>query len=588
MGLKTVICNVPLRSEDARTIYPPLGAMFITQALQSAHYDAAFYDINYFRPSFEEIRDYFLRNRPDVIGISATVSTSYAYLKKLSALIKEVLPHSIIIVGGAITASSDIVLRFTKADICVTGEGDRVIVHLLDYFSKYGLVKTDEELKKVLGICFLNQKGDPREGEMVFTGYEMQIPANEIPDPDYEILKKYSELDGYIIDPKYYPQFKYDQRILEKKRKGKKMATVVTSRGCIARCTFCHRWQKGLRILPVDRVISHIQYLMERHDVGFISFGDEDFGASEKWVDEFVEKIAELDILYRIGAIRVDHVALPVLKKYRESGCVAIHYGMESGSDRILSVMEKRATVRENYDAAIATFQAGLQTVPAAVVGMPGETYETMEETARFLQEITEFYPYDPVISPNLLVALPGTPVYEYARLKGFLGKTLEEEEKYLIRISDHGGGSYVHFNFTDYPYFVVQSWVRCLIISVLYNYYKKNNLLTLSNGMFVVSLFQFFLGIRRGHSFSCSLMSHPFFYRFRYVLTLIQVMIVNFKECDTKLFLERCVELLVWPFKRKAFTKYISLRQFMNERTSGLQEIKANLTNPMQLRLGR
>lgn len=583
MGIKIVICNVPLRSEDARTTYPPLGAMFITQALKSGGYNPLFYDINYFRPTFSEVRDYFLRHRPDVIGISATVSTTYAYVKKLSLLIKEILPHSMIVVGGAITASSDIILKFTKVDICVTGEGEQVIVHLLDYFSKQGLVKIDEELKKVLGICFLNQTAD-----MVFTGYEIQIPAHEIPDPDYEILREHSELNGYIIDPKYYPQFKYDRRVNEVKRQGKKMATVVTSRGCIARCTFCHRWQKGLRILPVDRVIDHIKFLMERHDVGFISFGDEDFGASQKWVDEFVEKISTLDILYRIGAIRVDHVDLPVLKKYQESGCVAIHYGMESGSDRILSVMEKRATVQMNRDAAIKTFQAGLQTVPAAVVGMPGETYGTIEETARFLQDITEFYPYDPLISPNLLVALPGTPVYEYARLKGFLGQKPQDEEKYLIRISDHGGESPVQFNFTDTPYFAVQSWVRCLVISVLYNYYKKNNLPTLSNGMFIVSLFQFFLGVRRGHSFSCSLMSHPLFYRFRYVLTLIQVMIVNFKECDTKLFLERCVELLAWPFKRKAFTKYISLRQFMNERTANLQEIKANLKNPLQLRLGR
>ncbi|MBI4041212.1 MAG: hypothetical protein HY390_05035, partial [Deltaproteobacteria bacterium] len=49
--MKTVICNVPLRSEDRRTVYPPLGAMYVTQALLTAGYEAYFYDINYFRPS---------------------------------------------------------------------------------------------------------------------------------------------------------------------------------------------------------------------------------------------------------------------------------------------------------------------------------------------------------------------------------------------------------------------------------------------------------------------------------------------------------------------------------------------------------
>ena len=71
------------------------------------------------------IEEHFKQRNPNIVGISATVSTSYAYLKKLSALIRSILPQTTIIVGGAITASSDIILNFTDVDFCVVGEGEK-------------------------------------------------------------------------------------------------------------------------------------------------------------------------------------------------------------------------------------------------------------------------------------------------------------------------------------------------------------------------------------------------------------------------------------------------------------------------------
>ena len=398
-------------------------------------------------------------------------------------------------------------------------KGKKIIINLIKYLSVYSNAKSnEEELKKIRGLCFLN-----KQKEVEFTGYEPEIEINEIPDPDYNIIIQDSKLDAYIISPFYYEQFKYDERTYEQKRKNKKMATVITSRGCVARCTFCHRWQKGLRIFSVDRVMNHIQFLMENYNVGFVSFGDEDFGASERWVNNFIEKIASLDILYRISAARVDHISLPLLKRLRETGCIAIHHGFESGSNHILKVMEKRATVEENTNATLWAHEAKLQTVPALVVGMPGETYSTIQETSKFVQTITEYYPYEPIVSPNLLVALPGTPV-EYARFKGFLGTTLKDEEDYLMRVSDHGGGSPVQFNFTDYPYFIVQSWIKCIMIEVMYHYYKKNNLPTLSTlGLFKKILFYLLLN-KKKRTFSSGFYSHPLVYRLRYFLTPIPI----------------------------------------------------------------
>ena len=87
-------------------------------------------------------------------------------------------------------------------------------------------------------------------------------------------------------------------------------------------------------------------------------------------------------------------------------------------------------------------------------------------DTVDFLKEVTEFLPDPPYgrLSINRLEALPGTPVYEYGKALGLIGRTPEDEEKYLLHISDTSGGdSGKQLNFTDYPDFVVQAWRRLM-----------------------------------------------------------------------------------------------------------------------------
>ncbi len=577
--MRIAICSVPLRSENLKTTYPPLGALAVIQSLKLAGYEAAFYDINVFRYPEEDMKEYFLKNRFDVVGISATVSTSYKFVKSISSLIKAVSPDTTIVVGGALTASSEILLKFTEIDFCVIGEGEKVIVNLVKYIAVNGRRKSDAELKRIKGICFLDSGSNA-----VFTGYEEQLKADEIQDADYGIVEKYSKIENYVISPFFYEQFKHDVRSYEPHRAGKKLATVVTSRGCVNRCTFCHRWQKGIRVFSVDRVIKYIKFLKETYSVGFISFGDEDFGASKRWTEEFIERIKPLDILYRISGACADNVDPALLKKLRDSGCVSIHYGFESGSDKILKVMEKRADVDLNVKVSTWTCEAGLQTVYALVIGMPGESYKTVSETGDFIKRITEFLPRDPILSINALVVLPGAPVYEYARYKGFLGRTLDEEEKYLLRVSDQGGGSLKQLNLTDYPYLVVHSWIRCLYWTGHYNYYRRNNLPRISTRKLFKKVFEIAMGCRRqAKGFSENTFSHPLFYHLRYPLSLLLIMLKNFKE-DKKLFFQRCAELLTWPFRSRTYTEYISVRRFLDE-MAGAKEADDGIR---LLRLGR
>jgi hypothetical protein len=132
--------------------------------------------------------------------------------------------------------------------------------------------------------------------------------------------------------------------------------------------------------------------------------------------------------------------------------------------------MEKNLEISHNLSAARWTHEAGIFTVYQLVLGMPGETHRTISETIEMLKQITEFLPNRPeeYLSINYIQALPGTPVYEYARSKGYLGGTMEDEEQYLISISDINAADDTKFlNFTAEPYLAVQSWRSRILYEV-------------------------------------------------------------------------------------------------------------------------
>lgn len=476
--MKIFICTAKIRPDGIQTVFPPYGSMAIIQTLVKGGYpDTYLFDIDGLRPPYKDIVARLRQESPDVIGISGVVSTSYKFVKALVKTIHEILPETLVIVGGNLAANAELLLKTVKADYCVVGEGELTIVELMNYIRdkrpKRSLPEDYDTLRSIVGLTFLDEKNIA-----CFTGYRPNIPAEELYELDYDILERDTDINRYIIDPWLYPGFPQDKRSYEPKRKGKKLATLVSTKGCVAKCTFCHRWDVGIRFVPVDLIMKRIERVKERYNVGFLSFGDENWGSYPKWNEEFLEKIAKQDVLWRVGGVRVRSVNLDLLKKMREAGCVNVQYGMESGSQRILDVMEKNAKVEQNYDAARWTYEAGLYTGYALVFGMPGECPETVKETIHFLQEVTSFIPEPPYsrMSVNRLEALPGTPVYEYGKVLGLIGRTPEDEEKYLLHISDTSGGEAgKQLNFTDYPDFIVHGWKRLMWIEVMHHWFKKH-----------------------------------------------------------------------------------------------------------------
>ena len=453
---KIIVLTLPLR--DTPTNFPPLGSLSVISTLKRAGFkDTHFYNLDILRPSDEENIAYFEKEKPDIIGISAVVSTHYAYTKRLCRDIKKILPDVPIILGGNLGASAEVLLKKTEVDFVCSGEGDRVAV---DFVQCWLSAKSKSAFKNVDGLAFLDE-----QGELVMTPYAKSIEAGEIYDIDWSIMEENGQLDFYIQPSSSSAamlEFGHDPKYNEPHRKNKSTFTIVTSKGCVAKCSFCHRWDTGIRFIPVPILMKRIDYFIEKHNVGFIQFGDENFGSDKKWLNEFLIAIKPRDLIWTVSGMRARTVSNDLLRNMKDAGCCKVSYGLESGSQAMLDVMDKIISVEQNYNAIKWTVENNLATCLQFVIAMPGETPESIQETAEFACFYAEL---SPEIDPNnaginFAQALPGTPLYEFARRKGLIGPTIEDEENYLLKISNRDArDGETNINFTDYPRLMLEDW---------------------------------------------------------------------------------------------------------------------------------
>ena len=317
------------------------------------------------------------------------------------------------------------------------------------------------------------------DNKLINTGYADEMDNKEIYDVDFNDLAKYSDIDHYIYPFRITPgsHFEHDPRSYERHRIGKKTAFLTMSKGCVAKCTFCHRWDKGIRYIPVPIIIDRIKTLIEDYNVGFLAVGDENFGTDKKWLAELCSEIKKLDILWNVHGMRVNSVSNEKLQMMKDAGCVETVFGMETGSARMLKIMNKGVQLHHNYSALDYIAENELTTTVQLVLNMPGECEETIEETGEFIRYAVELNPESSPLdhSMNYAQALPGTPLYEFARHKGLIGQDLDAEEKYLLWISDKNAAdeNFTTF-FNDLPRLQVLGWRFYLSAVALHAYRKK------------------------------------------------------------------------------------------------------------------
>ena len=295
-----------------------------------------------------------------------------------------------------------------------------------------------------------------------------------------------------------------------------------------------------------------------------------------------------LDILWVVAGVRARSVDPELLKRMHDAGCSGLYYGFETGSAEMLKVMEKNLELHHNLDAARWTHDAGIYTCYQLIMAMPGETSHSVGETIEMLKKITEFLPRPAYnyLSVNYIQALPGTPVYEYARATGLIGPRLEDEAEYLELISDIDAADDTKFlNFTSYPYLIVRSWRIRLLYEITVHWYRRRGTAKADNGSITRQY-------NKGGYFNLNeLRVNPvvlkLLYPIRWLPITLQTLVSEFHSSSTRVFCARVLEVAVWMIRRpKGHTDYRSLRQVMKDIAP--KPNRPSEENMIPLRLGR
>ena len=427
-----------------------------------------FYDVDMLYPSDEDVEKFFRENPADIVGLSAVVSVSYLQVKRLSEIIKKVKKNTIIVCGGYLTAAANTVLKKTKVDICVVGNGEIAWVGILKFVKEYlktGKSKWDNnKLLETKGIAILDENKN-----LKFSGYGETLPSCHMSFPDFEYLKSGLQGDEAVMQKYFQPfwkqsVFQQDDRSYEEGRKPM-MVTMFTTKGCVAKCTFCQRGSLGYSTYDLSKLETYIKYLVDNHNVGFVYVDEENFGSNRKYAYQVAELFHKYNILWWACGTRCTSITEADVIHYKRNGCCALRFGIETGSQTMLDIMEKKFTVEDIKKAVFACYDNGLYSPPLGfMLGMPGESLQTARDSGKLLGEIAAHIGVPPnlifgVIDILYAVPLVGTPFYEYGKQLGLIGDGEDEEERYIELTSKASYYKRYFINFNGAPMSEVVFW---------------------------------------------------------------------------------------------------------------------------------
>jgi anaerobic magnesium-protoporphyrin IX monomethyl ester cyclase len=391
----------------------PLGLAYLAAVLQRESVPVSIIDGSR-GLSLPEILDELKGYAPDLVGISCTTPT-FKDAIQLAEAVRQTLPKATIVLGGAhVTAIPHEAMLEESFDVGVIGEGEITLLELVrEIEDKGGLDQVD--LERIEGLAF---RGD---GQVILSAPRERIKdLDSLPHPARHLLPP---LSAYRPTPASYRQLP--------------LAVVMTSRGCPYGCTFCDRGVFGnyVRAHSPERVLDELEELIDRYGAREIRFFDDTFTINRKRVVQISEMILERKLRFPWTCLtRVNTVDKDLLRLMKEAGCWQVLFGLESGDPRMLKLLNKGSSVEQNAQAVKWAQEVGLGVRGDFIIGTPGETMESLENTLSFTKHIKLDYAHF-----NKFVPYPGTELYERLVAQGY-----QFDSKNLPPIVDHAAVLYV------------------------------------------------------------------------------------------------------------------------------------------------
>jgi len=369
-----------------------MGILCVGSALKEAGFTVEL--INITEKEINDTADYIVKEKPLYFGLSIMTGIQTQHSAELSQRIKA--KSSIPVLWGGIHPSllPEQCLQEDYIDYVIISEGEISVVEFTQR------IVDQKEMEGVLGV------GYKKNNQPVINPWR----------PFIENLDQY-RLDFSLIDMSkfIFPLGKYKRAIAYK-----------SSRGCPFNCAFCYnnafnknKW----RTWSIDAVVEDINFLKEKYNIDAIKFYDDNF---------FVNKYRALEILERINLpshleIRIDSINDEVAAKLKEYRVFDMLIGVESGSNRLLKLIDKKFTTDKIIEAVKILKKYDLPASYSVIVGLPTETEEEFESTIDLLYQIYKIHP-QAVFTLGAYLPYPGSKMYDFAIESGFQPPTRTED----------------------------------------------------------------------------------------------------------------------------------------------------------------
>lgn len=401
--MKVVLINPSGSSVYGKKIalpYPPMGMLYIAASLER-HHKVDVYDYDVDIENDLKLENIIKNEHPDLIALTAnTVTLNSA--RSIATIAKKIDDIPIVLGGLHATMMPEECMKHQDFDFLIKGEAENSILKLADN------LESGKSLDDIEGLWY-------RENGNIKINQELKFIQNldELPFPARHLIKN---KDAYTpVDARALP-----------------VTPIMTSRGCPAQCTFCcTKYILGFqfRFRSPQNIIAEVEHCIEKYGVKEIHVADDVFTFNKKRVLEFRDLLKERNIdvnFHFLNGVRADQIDRDILQALKDMRVTTIGFGCESGSQKILDNIRKGLKVETTKNAYKLAKEFGFQTWAFFILGLPGETKETIKETIKFAKEIDPDFPKFHILKPY-----PGSAIFNELMQKNLIDDF--DYEKYGI-----------------------------------------------------------------------------------------------------------------------------------------------------------
>jgi len=399
-----------------KIVFPVVGAenisvSYLSTVLKEAGHTvkvafdrSLFDDMQYFTVKFlnrlfsekQKVIKAIVSEKPDILAMSVFTDNYQWALEIVREVKKE---HKCIAIWGGMhpTACPEVVIDRDEVDYLIVGEGEKPLLELLD------CIKTKTSPISIQNLWM------KKDGNIIRNKPRRLMNPEDFPKVDKSVFEKFIPMQNYYM--------------------------TVTSKGCIAQCSYClqnflHNWEKTenigafLREKPVNDVIDELKEMKSKYGIQYIDIKNNVLSGNKAWLDEFLSRYPnEIGLPFRI----MGHPALyqrDLAEKLKKAGCQHIQLGIESFNQEVRSKVLDRKETNEQIIKAMNNINcAGINFSADLIVGLPGESEADLIYSVKILSK------YKHLIRASIfwLQYLPNVAITKMAKEKGFISKENEK-----------------------------------------------------------------------------------------------------------------------------------------------------------------